>query len=162
MQLPKYLKLILSLLVPLSVGAVVGITTSDNISTWFVNLKQPWFAPPNWVFGPVWTCLYLLMGYAFYLIWVSSTYSHWKGKAITIFIIQLGLNFLWSYLFFAWHWLGLALFEICLLWVTIFLTILVFAKVSKLAAWLLVPYIIWVSFATILAFVYWQLNTPNW
>jgi translocator protein len=156
----NFKKLLISILLPLSCGAIAGIATSSNIDSWYKTLIQPSFAPPNWLFGPAWTTLYILMGIALYLVWTNPTTSHWKQKAFFIFGIQLVLNFLWSFLFFHFHWKGIALFEICLLWISIFLTILVFAKVNKTAAWLLVPYIAWVTFATILNYYFWSLNTP--
>jgi translocator protein len=153
------MKLIISILLPLLVGGVSGFATAKNIPTWYVTLNKPWFNPPNYLFGPVWTTLYIMMGIALYLIWKNETTSHWKQKALIIFGVQLALNFAWSFLFFQFHWLGIALFEIVFMWVAIFLTILVFAKVNTIAAWLLVPYITWVSFASVLNFYIWKLNS---
>ena len=152
-------KLVIAIAIPLGVGSIAGYATSSNIKSWFTTLVQPSFAPPNWVFAPVWTTLYILMGIALYLVWSKPAVNHWHKKAITIFAIQLVLNFCWSFIFFEFHQLGLAMFEIGMLWVAIFLNILVFAKISKTAAWLLVSYIMWVSFASILNFYYWSLNT---
>jgi tryptophan-rich sensory protein len=157
----NYGKLIISIFIPLIVGAVAGLATSSNIKGWYQTLKKPSFAPPDYLFGPVWTALYIFMGIAFFLIWKNETKEHWKQKALIIFVIQLFLNLVWTFLFFYFKWKGIALFEIILLWATIFLTILVFAKISKTAAWLLVPYICWVSFASILNFAFWHLNSPN-
>lgn len=154
----NFKKLLLSIIIPLGIGSLAGIATSRNIETWYKTLIRPSFAPPNWVFGPAWTILYLLMGIALYLVWNSKTESHWKQKAFMIFGIQLVLNFLWSFLFFEFKWMGVALVEIILLWMAIFLTILVFSKVNKTASWLLVPYIAWVSFASLLNYYYWDLN----
>jgi translocator protein len=154
----QYKKLILSILLTLGIGALSGIATSSAIGSWYTTLIRPSFAPPNWVFGPAWTILYILMGIALYLVWVSPPKEHWKQKAYIIFGVQLTLNFLWSFIFFNLHWMGIALIEIILLWISIFLTILVFSKISKLAAWLLVPYISWVSFASLLNYYYWDLN----
>jgi translocator protein len=151
-------KLIISIVAPLTIGAIAGIATSRNISTWYKTLNRPSFAPPNYLFGPVWTTLYIIMGTALYIFWVKSKDSDWQPKGFTIFGIQLALNFIWSFLFFEFKWMGVALFEIIILWIAIFLTILVFSRVSKLSAWLLVPYIAWVSFASILNFYYWDLN----
>ncbi len=153
-------KLSISILIPIVCGAIAGFATSTNIESWYKTLIQPSFSPPNWLFGPAWTILYILMGIAMYFVWTTTITSHWKQKAFMIFGVQLLLNFLWSFLFFYFHWKGIALFEICLLWISIFLTILVFAKVNKTAAWLLVPYISWVTFATILNYYFWSLNPP--
>jgi translocator protein len=151
-------KLIISIVLPVAVGAIAGIATSRNIPTWYATLVKPSFAPPNYLFGPVWTTLYILMGISLYIIWNNPTKEHWKQKAFIIFGIQLVLNFLWSFIFFEIKWMGVALVEIIVMWMAIFLTILVFSRISKLAAWLLVPYIAWVSFASILNYYYWSLN----
>ncbi len=154
----NYKKLIISLLLPLAVGAIAGIATSRNIPTWYTTLNKPSFAPPNYLFAPVWTTLYILMGIALYIFWTKPDVEHWKNKGLTIFGVQLLLNFLWSFLFFEFKVMGIALVEIIIMWIAIFLTILVFSRISKLAAWLLVPYIAWVSFASILNYYYWSLN----
>jgi tryptophan-rich sensory protein len=151
-------KLIVSVVVPLAVGAIAGMATSKNVGGWYTTLQRPSFAPPNYLFGPVWTSLYILMGIAFYIIWTKEDASHWKKRAIGIFLIQLALNFMWSFIFFELKWMGIAFVEICLMWLAIFLTILVFSRLSKIAAWLLVPYICWVTFASILNYYYWYLN----
>jgi translocator protein len=151
-------KLIIAIVLPLAVGAIAGIATSRNIPTWYATLNQPSFAPPNYLFGPVWTLLYIMMGVSLYIVWNKQDDSHWKAKAYTIFGIQLALNFMWSILFFEFKVMGIALVEIIVMWIAIFLTILVFSRISKLAAWLLVPYIAWVSFASILNYYYWSLN----
>ncbi|HVG40343.1 MAG TPA: TspO/MBR family protein [Chitinophagaceae bacterium] len=154
----KVLKLIIAIAIPLAVAAVSGLITSSNINNWYTFLNKPSWNPPNWVFGPVWTTLYIMMGIAFYLIWKSDDSNKEKRISITLFFIQLVLNFFWSIIFFYYHHLLGAFIEIIFLWTTILLTIFSFAKVSKLAAWLLVPYISWVSFATILTYTVWQLN----
>ncbi|MBS1668086.1 MAG: tryptophan-rich sensory protein [Bacteroidetes bacterium] len=143
------MKLMLSILMTLAVGAIAGFATASNIDTWYALLKKPFFNPPNWVFAPVWTLLYLLMGIAFYLIWKQPK-SKPRNMAIRFFFFQLFLNFLWSFLFFEFHHIALALFDIIILWVMILLTIILFSRLNKPAGWMLIPYLCWVGFATLL------------
>ena len=158
MKLSKVITLIVCLIVPLAVGGFAGVETAQNITTWYVDLVKPWFNPPNYLFGPVWTLLYILMGIAMYLVFWTFSSAVLRKQAIILFATQLLFNFAWSFIFFKYHQLGWALFEIIIMWMLIFVTIMAFAKVSKVAAWLLVPYISWVSFATILNFAIWRLN----
>ncbi len=158
MKLSKVITLIVCLIVPLAVGGFAGVETAQNITTWYVDLVKPWFNPPNYLFGPVWTLLYILMGIAMYLVFWTFSSAVLRKQAIILFATQLLFNFAWSFIFFKYHQLGWALFEIIIMWILIFITIMAFAKVSKVAAWLLVPYISWVSFATILNFAIWRLN----
>lgn len=152
------MKFIISLLLPLAVGGISGFFTVKAIPGWYEQLNKPWFNPPNWIFSPVWTSLYIMMGIALWLVWKSDAPQKLKQRAIYLFAAQLVLNFFWSLIFFNLHQIGWALVEIVAMWATILLTIFAFAKVNKLAAWLLVPYISWVSFATILNYSIWQLN----
>jgi tryptophan-rich sensory protein len=159
MKLSNTIKFLISIIVPVGIGAVSGLFTSSNVKTWFVTVAKPSFNPPSWIFAPVWTTLYFMMGFALFLIWKNETVQKSvKQKAILLFAIQMILNFLWSFIFFQQHEIGWALVDIILLWIFILLTIFSFAPISKTAAWLLVPYISWVSFATILNFAIWQLN----
>ncbi len=151
------LKLIVSLMLPLSIGAIAGIFTMKAIPTWYASLNQPSFNPPNQVFGPVWTTLYFLMGISLFLIWKLDTGKE-RNRAIRAFMIQLFLNFCWSFLFFYFHQLGLALVEVILLWLSIFVMILLFYRLRPLAAYLNIPYILWVTFATALNAAYYFLN----
>ncbi len=151
-------KIILSVALPLACGAIAGLSTARNVKTWYLTLNRPSWAPPSWLFGPVWTTLYIMMGISFYIFWRAKPVAHWKNKGYTIYYIQLALNLAWSFLFFELKWMGVALFEIIVMWIAIFLTILVFSRVSKLSAWLLVPYIAWVSFASYLNYAFWYLN----
>lgn len=144
----KFRLLILSIGVCLSAGILGSFFTVSSIPTWYVTLNKPVFSPPNWVFGPVWTLLYIMIGVSFYLIWVSKVKN--KQRAIHLFLIQLILNALWSIIFFGMKNPVLALVDIVVLWVVIVLTIKSFHKINKLAAKLLYPYIAWVSFAAIL------------
>ena len=145
----RYLILIASVLLCLGVGFIGSLFTTASIPTWYASLNKPFFAPPNYVFGPVWTTLYILMGIAFYLI-LTAKKSKNRQQAINIFIMQLILNFCWSIIFFGMRNPLLAFIEIILLWILIFLTIKLFATVNKTASYLLYPYIAWVSFASIL------------
>ncbi len=143
------MKLLYSLVITVGVGAIAGFATASNIGGWYATLSKPVFNPPNWIFGPVWTLLYILMGIALFLIWKQPA-SLYKSNSLWLFFIQLLLNFFWSFLFFYFHKIGLAFVDIVALLVFIILTIFSFSRLSKKAAWLLVPYICWVSFATIL------------
>jgi tryptophan-rich sensory protein len=151
------IKFILAVLFTLVFGGLGGIVTSNEITNWYAGLHKPSFNPPNYLFGPVWTLLYFLMGISLYLIWKQLP-SPSKTKSIILFFIQFGLNFCWSFIFFKFHKPGFAFAEIILMWIFILLTILSFSKLNKTAAWLLVPYIAWVSFATLLNYSIWQLN----
>lgn len=152
------LKLIISIVIPLLIGFSSSYFTITEIGSWYQGIQKPSWNPPNYVFGPVWTTLYVMMGISFFLIWKSETNQSIKRTAIILFCVQLVLNFFWSFIFFNQHNPGLAFAEILLLWFLILLTIFAFARISKVAAWLLVPYISWVSFAAILNFTIWQLN----
>ena len=153
----KILKLIISLALPLLVGFTASLYTRPEIEGWYRLLNRPEWNPPNWLFAPVWTSLYILMGVACYLIWIKAP-SAKRSAALLLYFVQLALNFTWSFLFFRMHQPGLAFVEIILLWLCILLTIFAFARLSRLAAWLLVPYISWVSFAAILNHTIWQMN----
>ncbi|MDQ7818132.1 MAG: TspO/MBR family protein [Melioribacteraceae bacterium] len=150
-------KLAISLVLPLSVGAVAGMLTSQAVPTWYASLNRPSFNPPNWVFGPVWTSLYILLGISFYLIWKENP-SKYRNLAIKVFSIQILLNFLWSFIFFYFNLIGVALLEIILLWISIVTMIYLFYKIKPIAAYLNIPYLLWVSFATILNSGYYFLN----
>ena len=151
-------KLIISILISLAVGAVSGFFTASSVKDWFVTLNKPSFNPPSWLFAPVWTILYLMMGIAFYLIWKSHAKLEKRYTGYTYYWLQLGLNFLWSFLFFYYRRPDLALIDIILLFIMIASTVFSFRKVSKTAAWLLAPYLCWVAFATALNFEIWRLN----
>ncbi len=150
-------KLIFSLIIPLSVGAVAGMFTSQSVPTWYASLNKPSFSPPNWVFGPVWTTLYILLGISFFLIWKENP-SKQRNLAITVFAIQMLLNFAWSFIFFYFHLIGAALIEIILLWISIVAMIYLYYKIKPIAAFMNIPYLLWVSFASILNAGYYFLN----
>lgn len=136
-------KLIFSVGICLGVGILGSFFTASSIPTWYAGLNKPFFSPPNWIFAPVWTILYILMGYSLYLVWT-------KKKVPAVFWIQLILNALWSIIFFGMKNPILALVDIAALWISIFLTIKAFLKINKLAGNLLIPYLVWVSFASVL------------
>lgn len=150
-------KLAVSVVTPLVVGYLGSLITVKEISSWYMQINKPALTPPNGVFGPVWTMLYVLMGVSLYLVWTKKSKKK-KTKAMVVFGIQLVLNLLWSYLFFGKHWLLVSSLEIVILWLVILVNILSFKKHSVVAAGLLVPYLIWVSFATYLTFSVWWLN----
>lgn len=153
-----YLKLFISITVCLSVGGISGYLTANEIPTWYATLNKPSFNPPNWIFAPVWTTLYIFMAIALWLVWKSDVSTNIKNTAILVFVIQLVLNFFWSIIFFSLHQLGFALVEIAFMWVFILLCIIKFYPISRTAAYLLIPYLLWVSFASVLNFAIWKLN----
>lgn len=143
-----------------SAGLVGSLFTLDTIPTWYASLNKPFFQPPNWLFGPVWLVLYTLMGISLYLI----VREKWKTKvkiAASVFLIHLVLNGLWSIIFFGWKDIALALILIVAIWMMIILCMTLFAEINKTAAWLLLPYLLWVSFATVLNLSILKLNIPN-
>jgi tryptophan-rich sensory protein len=143
----------------LVVGYVSGMVTRTSITTWYPTLVKPSFNPPNWIFAPVWTSLYVMMGVAAGFIWNQiTTQKAAVTKALQFFTIQLVLNALWSYLFFRLHNLMLATIEVVLLWLMIFETYSQFAKINKTASYLMLPYLAWVSFASVLTASIWWLN----
>ena len=146
-----------SLLIPLAVGGISGFFTVSAIPGWYRTIQKPSWNPPNWVFGPVWTSLYILMGIAMFLIWTRPK-SPLRQRALYLNAAQLVLNFFWSLIFFNLHAIGWALLEIGVLWVLIVSTMFAYDKVYKPAAWLLLPYIVWVTFATMLNGAIWWLN----
>ena len=154
----KITKILTIVVTCLAVGYFAGIITRAEILTWYPTLIKPSFNPPNWIFAPVWTTLYILMGIALYLVWKSTATASIKQTAILLFVVQLTLNFFWSILFFKFQLTGWAFVEIIAMWVAILFTILWFGKISSTAAWLRVPYICWVSFASLLNYSIWKLN----
>lgn len=164
MKLNKFLKLVIAVFACELAGIIGSFFTTPSIPGWYATLIKPDFSPPNWVFAPVWTTLFALMGIAVFLVWSSfekETNTEKKKQAkisFFIFALQLALNIFWSVLFFGLHSPQAAFIEIVFLWIAILTSIVAFGKISKSAAWLLVPYIIWVSFAGYLNYSIWQLN----
>ena len=156
MRINNFFKLVIAVVVLELAGVTGSFFTISEIPTWYSTLTKPALNPPAWIFGPVWVTLYALMGISLWLVWKSN--SGEKKRAIWLFVVQLALNAIWSPIFFGAHSIGNALVVIVLLWAAIVLTILIFKKISKPAAWLLVPYILWVSFAGYLNFSIWMLN----
>jgi benzodiazapine receptor len=140
----------ISLLITLTIGVVASVFTRPEIKTWYITLNKPSFTPPNWLFPVAWTTLYILIAVSAYLIWKLRDGSSTYKTAAIIYVIQLALNFSWSIVFFGMHQILGGLAVIVALLVTIILNISWFNRFSKTAAWLLVPYLLWVSYATLL------------
>ena len=157
MNLEKFFKLLLSLILPIGLGSIAGIFTSKEIAGWFASLNKPSFNPPSYLFGPVWTALYILMGISMFLIW-NTPKTELRQKALAIFGIQLFFNFWWSILFFSFHTLLLSVINILVLWFLIIYMISLFKKIKPVAAYLQIPYLLWVTFATVLNISIFYLN----
>lgn len=141
----------------LAVGAIGGLATASSVTSWYPTLAKPAFNPPNAVFGPVWTTLYILMAIAAWRVWRTPA-SLQRRTALALYGLQLALNLAWSLLFFGLRSPALALAEIVVLWLAITATIAAFARLDRLAALMLAPYLAWVSFASVLNFEIWRLN----
>jgi benzodiazapine receptor len=152
-----WIKLVISLVLTIGLGALGGLFTTPQIDGWYATLRKPSFNPPNAVFGPVWTVLYALMGISVYLVWKQPASARRK-TALGLFVCQFALNFCWSIIFFQLHAIGWAFAEIIILWLFIIATIISFMKVSRTAAMLLLPYLAWVSFAAVLTGFIYRLN----
>ncbi len=138
-------------------ASAIGAVASIQAQSFYAELTQPGWAPPGSVFGPVWTTLFALMGIAAWLVWREGGFR--KNKtALTLYLVQLVVNALWSWLFFAWHLGAYALIDLVVLWLLIIATLVAFWRVKTLAGILLVPYVLWVSFAGFLNYAVWQLN----
>ncbi|OEC86866.1 MULTISPECIES: TspO/MBR family protein [Methanobacterium] len=154
----EILKLVVSILIPLIAGFIGSIATFSSIPTWYASLVKPAWAPPNWVFAPVWTTLFILMGIALFLVWRQGLWRKDVKIAVSIFAVQLVLNVLWSIIFFGLQSLLGGLIEIVFLWIAILATIITFYRISKPAGILLLPYIIWVTIASYLTYTVYILN----
>ena len=152
------MKLFISILIPLLVGGIATFFTTSGVNGWYAMANKPSFNPPNWLFAPVWTALYIMMGIALFLVWKSEGDKAIKQTAFILFAVQLLLNFLWSFIFFYAKQPGWAFVDIMAMWIAILLTIIWFTKISTTASWLLVPYIFWVTFASLLNFYIWRHN----
>ncbi|MBE7483546.1 MAG: tryptophan-rich sensory protein [Polyangiaceae bacterium] len=145
------LRLALAAIAPVLAAAVLGsIATRPNITGWYAQLEKPWFNPPNWLFGPVWTALYVAMAYSFWRVLRTPRDARGRSRAIGVFFAQMTLNAAWSWVFFWAHSPRAALVVIVLLWICIAATAAAFWRVDKIAGWLFVPYLAWVSYATAL------------
>jgi tryptophan-rich sensory protein len=181
MEKNNLIKLLISIFICELAGAIGSIFTIPSIKGWYLTLNKSALNPPSWIFGPVWTTLFLLMGVSLYLVWSKrfvvshplkglkiKAWNPWSQKLLTgpwqkinvisIFTIQLVLNILWSVLFFGLHQPGIAFFELLMLWFAILYTIVNFYRISKTASYLLIPYILWVTFAGFLNYSVWMLN----
>lgn len=155
----KITKILIVIVTCLAIGYFSGIVTRSAILDWYPTLIKPSFNPPNWIFAPVWSMLYIMMGVAAGLVWDRIDYDkETVKKALVIFAVQLALNALWSYLFFGLHNPMLAGLEIIVLWLMIYETYIQFAKINKIAGYLFIPYLAWVSFAAVLNASIWWLN----
>ncbi|MFY8096908.1 MAG: TspO/MBR family protein [Flavobacterium sp.] len=155
----KYLRIVYCVTICLVIGFLSGKVTQSSIATWYPTLEKPFFNPPNWLFAPVWALLYIFMGIAAGLVWNELNSKEKEVKnALKFFIIQLGLNALWSYLFFGLNNVFLAAVEVILLLLMIYETYLKFKPINKNSSYLLIPYMAWVSFASVLTWSIWWLN----
>lgn len=149
-NLPKIVKILIAVALCFGLGTLSGVSTISAIQDWYVHLNKPFFTPPNWLFGPAWTILYILIGVAAGLVWHKGTDNPLVKSALGLFVAQFILNLAWSPIFFGMKQPLIALVVIVLLWILILWTILRFRKVDNLAAGLMVPYLLWVTFATAL------------
>lgn len=148
----------LSWLAVSAITGAVGALATQKAASFYVILSRPVWAPPAWLFGPVWTALYLMMGVAAWLVWRTTRDREARTHALQLFVLQLVLNALWSWLFFAWRQGAAAFVEIVLLWACIAFTMRAFARIDRTAALLLAPYLAWVTFATALTWTLWRAN----
>jgi tryptophan-rich sensory protein len=158
MKIKSYPRLILSIILIEIIGSLGAIATTPAIPVWYSSLNKPFFTPPSWVFGPVWTSLFFLIGFALYLVWQEGLEKRSVRLAVYAFSIQMILNVLWSFLFFGMQNPLLGFIEIIILWFAILITIFKFYKVSRPAAYMMIPYICWVTIATALNLAVWLLN----
>ncbi len=158
LQVSDIVSLVVAIIIPLVVGGLGGAATASAIPTWYQSLDKPAWNPPNWVFGPVWTLLYVLMGVAAWLVWRRGWDNPQVQGALAIFGIQLLLNLFWSLIFFGLRSTGWAVLEIVVLWGFILATVVQFYRLESVAGLLLIPYQLWVTFAAALNAAVWQLN----
>ena len=152
------IKLIIAIVISELAGIIGSIFTVSAIPNWYATLAKPTFNPPSWIFGPVWTTLYALMGIAAFLVWKKGLDRRDVRKALLVFGLQLVLNASWSIVFFNLESPAWALINVIALWLAIIWTMVLFYKISKPTIWLLLPYILWVSFAAYLNYSIWTLN----
>lgn len=150
------LGLVVFVVLCLVVSGIGGAVTATSVGTWYQTLEKPPFNPPDWVFAPVWTTLYVLMAIAGWRVWRARTKA--GRRALAVFAIQLGLNLAWSFLFFGFQQIGLALVEVAVLLLAILATMALFWRIDRLAGALFLPYLLWVGYATLLNASLWRLN----
>ncbi len=153
----RWIGLIIFIAICLAAGGLGAIATTPEIDGWYKTIARPSWNPPDWIFGPVWTTLYVLMAIAAWLVWKPAGFKA-AAMPLTLFAIQLLLNIAWSWIFFRLHEPGWAFAEVVVLWLAIVATTVTFFRCSTIAGWLLVPYVAWVSFASVLNFAIWQMN----
>jgi len=151
-------RLVISIGLCQAAGIIGSVFTAPAVPVWYATLKKPFFNPPNSVFAPVWTTLFLLMGVSLFLVWQQGLDDHRVRTACVLFFSQLFLNILWSALFFGLHSPLMGFIDIVFLWVMILVTILSFHRISQVSALLMIPYLLWVSFAGVLNWAIWRLN----
>jgi benzodiazapine receptor len=152
------IKIVISLAVTFSAPVIASLVANPGTSDWYANLDKPFFNPPGWLFGPVWTVLYILMAVSAGLVWQKGLAGPAVRMALALYLVQLVLNALWTPLFFGFEMPLLAFIDIMLLWAAIILTILAFLRVSRCAGFLMAPYLVWTTFAAVLNFSLWFLN----
>ena len=158
MSIRDILKLVVSIIACLAASAIGSVFTRGAIPTWYANLEKPFFTPPNWLFAPAWTLLYILMGIAAFLVWRKGLENRGVRIALIVFLIQLALNALWSVVFFGLESPLYGLIVISILWIAILVTIIKFFRISRVASVLMWPYLLWVTFAAVLNASIWLLN----
>jgi tryptophan-rich sensory protein len=149
MKIKKIFTYVAAIIICQSAGIIGSIFTAPAVRGWYTGINKPSFSPPNWVFAPVWTTLFVLMGISLAAVWLSEK-NGLRKKAIKVFFVQLVLNTLWSIIFFGLENPSLAFVEIIILWFSILYTIILFGKINRKAAYLLIPYLLWVTFASVL------------
>ncbi|MFC1700847.1 TspO/MBR family protein [Patescibacteria group bacterium] len=154
----NYKRIIISLALPQLAGLIGSFFTVSAIPVWYASLQKPSFSPPNWIFGPVWITLYILMGISIYLIWQKAVENKEANGVMILFWIHLFFNAIWSIIFFGLQSPGLALINIIIIWLFIIVLLFKFYRIHKLAFYLLLPYLAWVSFASLLNYFIWYLN----
>lgn len=157
-SISKIFIFIICIAIPLGIGFLGSTFTMGSVKTWYTTINKPSFNPPNWLFAPVWTTLYILMGIASFRVWQKRKTNEWFHWAVIIYILQLAFNLMWSYIFFELHQLGVALIEIGFLLLLIIINAFIFYRFDKIAGWLFLPYFLWVSFATYLTYSIFMLN----
>ena len=154
----QFLPFVINLLIPLFFGVLGGIITVNSVRTWYPGIQKPSFNPPNWLFGPVWSTLFIIIGISAYLVWIRRDSIVHFPRTVAVYFIQLILNLAWSFLFFYNHLIGAALIEIIALLVVIAINGIMFYKINRIAGLLFIPYFLWVSFATFLTYNIFILN----
>lgn len=155
-RIKSAIMLVLWMIISFMAAAIGNVCTSGSVREWYPAIAKPDWTPPSWVFGPVWTALYFSLGVAAWLVWKEG--RHGNRLALTVFMMQLALNAMWSVIFFGWRQPGWAAVEIVVLWLFIVATVILFGRVRPLAGLILVPYLLWASFASVLNIAIWRLN----